>query len=130
MLEILLRVNGDVHERATPPLRGISERENLAVANKPQRPVKRAHLRDADPDFLDSARDLLDGDDVADAELILKHHEDAVQDILHDVLSAEREPRRDDTRRGEHRAEIDLQAAEDQDQRDDRNGPRNDCPPD
>src|SRR5690606_14133412 len=61
------------------------------------------------------ASDRADGDDVADPELILEHHEYAVEHVLHDVLSPERESSCDDTGRGEYRSQIHIELAQDED---------------
>ena len=56
--------------------------------------------------------------DVADAVLVLEHHEDAGQEVLDDVLRAEAERDADDAGRGDDRREVDPELAEDQHERD------------
>ncbi|MDT4940580.1 MAG: moderate conductance mechanosensitive channel, partial [Pseudonocardiales bacterium] len=69
-------------------------------------------------DRLDGAARLLEVDHVADAVLVLQHHEDAGQEVLDDVLRPEAERDADDGRPGDERAEIELQLAEDEHQLD------------
>ena len=93
--------HGEVEDDARPALRHVADAQDLAVAHEPERAVHVAHLGDADLHLLDDAGRRAEVDDVADAELVLDDHEEAVQHVLHDVLRAEAEAGAD--RGGEQR---------------------------
>ena len=93
--------HGEVEDDARPALRHVADAQDLAVAHEPERAVHVAHLGDADADLLDDAGGGAEVDDVADAELVLDDHEQAVEHVLHDVLRAEAEAGAD--RGGEQR---------------------------
>ena len=93
--------HGEVDDHARPALRHVADAQDLAVAHEPERAVDVADLRDADADGLDDAGREPEVDDVADAELVLGDHEEAVEHVLDDVLRAEAEAGAD--RGGEQR---------------------------
>ena len=93
--------HGEVDDDARPAHRHVADAQDLAVAHVPERAVDVADVGDADADVLDDAGGGAEVDDVADAELVLRDDEEAVQHVLDDVLRAEAEARAE--RGGEQR---------------------------
>ena len=91
LVDVDLVGHGEVDDDARPALREVADPDDLAVAHVPERAVHVADVGDADADRLDDAGGRPEVDHVADAELVLDDHEDAVEHVLDDVLRAEAE---------------------------------------
>ena len=102
-LDVGPRVDRDVEHDLREALALVADAHDLAVAHVPDRAVDVAQPGRAQPDRLDRAARLLEVDDVADAVLVLEHHEHAGQEVLDDVLRAEAERDADDRRAGDER---------------------------
>ena len=81
-------------------------------------PAMSRSVRDPQADGLDGAGGLAEVDDVADAVLVLEHHEDAGQEVAHEVLGAETDGDAEDAGRRDDRGEVHPELAEDQHERD------------
>src|SRR5690606_10919737 len=85
-VDVVFRFDGDVDESAPQALRRVAETKHLSVADEPERAVDSSEAGHAYTDLLDRSADLANRHPVSNAELILKHHEDAVQHIFYEVL--------------------------------------------
>ena len=94
-VDVGIRRHRQIDDHPRPALRQIADAEDLAVADVPERPVHIADVGHAHAHVLDDPRGESEVDDVADADLVLGDDEDAVEDVLHDVLRPEAETRAD-----------------------------------
>src|SRR3954447_8476946 len=95
-------------------LRLVADAPDLAVRHVPDGAVDRAEPRGPQADYLDDPDRLTEVDSVANAELILDEDEDAGQEVLDQALRAEADRDADDARARQHRAEVDPDLIEDE----------------
>ena len=79
----------EVDDHSRPALRLVADPQDLAVAHEPEGAIQITNLGDADADLLDDTGRRSEIDDVTDAELILDHHEQTVENVFDDVLRPE-----------------------------------------
>ena len=100
------------------PWRAVRDPHHLAVADVPDHAGLVAQPRDPQGDLLDGADHGPEVDHVADAELVLEDHEDAVEVVLHQGLRAEGQGHADDAGAGQQRGDVDVERREDHGGRD------------
>ena len=111
-------VDRDVENDLGVALTLVPDAHDLAVAHVPDGAALIAQPGRAQADGLDGAARLLQIHDIADAVLILEDHEDPVQEVLDDVLRAERDGHADDRGARDERRQVDVELAQDQQERD------------
>ena len=77
----------------------------LAVRNAHHSPVECAEARRTQADVLDGADEVLDLDEVADAQRLVDGERHGTEDVLHGLLRAERQGQAADAEAGEHSAD-------------------------
>ena len=115
--------HGDVQHAAGPALGLVAHPQDLAVAHVPQGALDVPHLGHAQPHVLHGADRLPEVHGVTDAQLVLGHHKDAGEVVLHQGLRAEGQGHTGDARRGDHRGDVEAQFRDDHE---DRDGPHDD----
>ena len=104
-VDVGIRRHGEIDDHPRPALRQIADAEDLAVADVPERAVHIADVGHAHAHVLHDAGGESEVDDIADSDLVLGDDEDAVEDVLHDVLRPEAETGADRGRQQRERAE-------------------------
>ncbi len=101
-------------------LRQVAHAGHRAMGDVPERALPVAQPGTAQRDAVDHAGGEPEVDAVADAVLVLGEHEEPGDEVAHERLRAEGQRAADDRRRGDERADVDADLADD---RDDRRGP-------
>jgi hypothetical protein len=124
LLDVGPRVDRDVEDDLREALALVADAQHFTVADVPDRPVHVAQASRAQTYGFNRPARELEVDGVADAVLVLEHHEHAGQEVLDDVLSTEAERDTDDRCAGDERREVHVQVGQDQQHRDRHDGDR------